>query len=235
MKENKLTFVFVALIIILGIALYVFNFKDKNTSINEGSSTSTPSQIVYNNTDYGFNFTLPTNWQGYSIIKNTWTGNSLKNSPAQSGVKIIIRNPKWTVAVPYEDLPILIFTISQWNLYLAEDFAISAAPIQASELARNNMYVFALPPRWDFDYSLGFEEAQGIFKGNPIKTFNVETKNVIQGKLNINIICERSLSYMTFADAKSAEVFVAECKEGKHPEVIEKYKTDMNLGDGVMI
>jgi hypothetical protein len=40
---------------------------------------------------------------------------------------------------------------------------------------------------------------------------------------------------MTFVDGKSADAFVAECKEGKRPEVIEKYKTDMNLGDGAEI
>jgi hypothetical protein len=40
---------------------------------------------------------------------------------------------------------------------------------------------------------------------------------------------------MTFPDAASAEAFVAECKEGKHPEVIERYKRDMNLGDGAAI
>jgi len=53
-----------------------------------------------------------------------------------------------------------------------------------------------------------------------------------QGKLNINVICEGALSYMTFNDGASADKFVAECKEGKYPEVIERYKAQMNLGDG---
>jgi hypothetical protein len=56
-----------------------------------------------------------------------------------------------------------------------------------------------------------------------------------QGKLNIGVVCEQALIYMTFADAKSAEVFVADCKAGKHPEVVEKYKADLNLGAGVAI
>ncbi len=56
-----------------------------------------------------------------------------------------------------------------------------------------------------------------------------------QGKLDINAICEGALAYMTFPDGASAEAFVAECKEGKHPEVIERYKADMNLGDGAEI
>ena len=57
----------------------------------------------------------------------------------------------------------------------------------------------------------------------------------MEGKLNISAVCEGALAYMTFPDAASAEVFVDDCKEGKHPEVIERYKADMNLGDGATI
>ncbi len=56
-----------------------------------------------------------------------------------------------------------------------------------------------------------------------------------EGKLNINAVCEDALAYMTFPDGKNAETFVVECKEGKHPEVIEEYKKQMNLGDGATI
>lgn len=56
-----------------------------------------------------------------------------------------------------------------------------------------------------------------------------------QGKLNINVVCEGALAYMSFPDGASAEKFVAECKEGKHPEVIEQYKLQMGLGDGAAI
>lgn len=60
---------------------------------------------------------------------------------------------------------------------------------------------------------------------------NTDTQNeVVAGKLDINAVCEGALSYMTFPDGASADAFVADCKEGKHPEVIEKYKADMNLG-----
>lgn len=56
-----------------------------------------------------------------------------------------------------------------------------------------------------------------------------------QGKLNITAVCESALAYMTFPDAASAEVFVGECKEGKHPEVVERYKADRALGEGAAI
>jgi len=62
-----------------------------------------------------------------------------------------------------------------------------------------------------------------------------QTDTASQGKIDINAVCEGSLSYMTFPDGASAEKFVAECKEGKHPEVIERYKAEVNLGDGAQI
>jgi hypothetical protein len=40
----------------------------------------------------------------------------------------------------------------------------------ATELGRNNLYVFALPPRWNYDFSEGHEEAENIIKSNPLKT-----------------------------------------------------------------
>lgn len=61
------------------------------------------------------------------------------------------------------------------------------------------------------------------------------TPSASQGKLDINVVCQSALTYMTFPDAKSADAFVAECKAGSHPEVIERYKADHGYGDGVAI
>ncbi len=63
----------------------------------------------------------------------------------------------------------------------------------------------------------------------------VPTDTTAQGKVDINTVCEGALAYMTFTDAASAEAFVAECKEGKHPEVLERYQADLDLGDGAQI
>ncbi len=54
-------------------------------------------------------------------------------------------------------------------------------------------------------------------------------------KINVEEVCQGALAYMTFPNAASAEAFVQDCKDGKHPEVIEKYKADMGLGDGAAI
>ncbi len=51
----------------------------------------------------------------------------------------------------------------------------------------------------------------------------------VQGKIDINAVCEGALAYMTFRDGDAAAQFVAECKEGKHPEVIDQWKTQMGF------
>lgn len=173
MKNSKVIIAALILVIMaLGFVVYLFYFKNENIPI----STVPPSSLVtYSNADYGFTFSLPDDWSGYSIVQNTWQGNPLTTTTKnESGPKLLIRNPKWTSAVPYEDIPIMIFTLKQWNSYNAGNFAISAAPINATEIARNNLYVFALPPRWDFDYSEGYVEAENILKTNPLKPFDVK-------------------------------------------------------------
>jgi len=69
------------------------------------------------------------------------------------------------------------------------------------------------------------------YRNNPEEGVN----SAPQGKIDINAVCEGALAYMSFMDGASAEAFVQECKEGKHPEVIEKFKADMNLGAGAEI
>lgn len=232
MNKKAIISLVTALIALILIGSYLYYYRnDDVVSITDPNTTS----ITYKNTQFGFDFTLPSTWQGYTVVNNSWTGTALKSTTKQSGTKLLIRNPKWTATLPYEDLPVLVFTIAQWNAYLNEEFSVSAAPIVASELGRNNKYVFALPPRWNYDYSEGYVEAENIIKSNPLKAFDIGATGAVTGKLNINVVCEQALIYMTFPDSKSADAFVAECKEGKHPEVIERYKKDMNLGDGATI
>lgn len=197
--------------------------------------SSATSTITYTNTQYGFNFTLPESWREYVVVDTAWTGVAATSTGEVSGPKLLMRHPSWTEAKPYEDIPVLIFTLAQWNDYFAEKFSVSAAPIQARELDRNNIYVFALPPRWDFDYREGFAEAEAIVASNPLRAYTIGVASMPEGKLNISVICDQSLSYMTFIDATSSSLFVADCKAGKHPEVIEKYKADLHLGNGATI
>lgn len=72
---------------------------------------------------------------------------------------------------------------------------------------------------------------KGIFTITKIISPAVE----VNGKLNINVICEGALAYMTFPDGESAKVFVEDCKQGKHPEVIEQYKAQMGIENDAAI
>lgn len=235
MKNNKIISLLIVVVslMLLGLVGYMLSGKSKEiTPVNEPAASST--SIVYSNSDYGFNLSLPENWKGYSVVESSWKGNPLTaTGTKQTGAKLLIRNPKWTSALPYEDIPVMIFTLAQWNSYIAEDFSVSAAPILASELGRNNLYVFALPARWNFDYSEGYEEAESIVKSDSLKAFTIQTN--VSGRLNADVVCEGALVYMTFPDSASADKFVSDCKEGKHPEVIEKYQAEMNVPNGAAI
>ncbi len=158
-------------VVLLGAGVLLY-FLFRNMTLETVVPDSAP--LVYVNAEYGFNFALPVEWKGYTIVKDMWRGVAVTGTSTPSGPKILIRNPKWTAESPHQDIPILIFTTSQWQAYTAEDFSVSAAPIQADELARNNVYVFALPPRWDFDYSLEYKEAQDIVARKPLSAFSVK-------------------------------------------------------------
>ena len=76
--------------------------------------------------------------------------------------------------------------------------------------------------------------AQSSAPGVSNTTLQSTTTNS-QAKLDINAVCEGALANMTFPDSASANAFVQECKDGKYPEVIEKYKADHGFGDGAAI
>lgn len=116
------------------------------------------------------------------------------------------------------------------GVYYAVNFGASAG---ALEQFRSGEYIraegFVVPKEALSSNHWALYNMKGIFTVTKFLEVNQVTS---QGKLNINTVCEGALAYMTFPDAKSADLFVAECKEGKYPEVIERYKADMNLGDG---
>jgi hypothetical protein len=126
----------------------------------------------YNNTQYDFSFSLPISWNGYSIVEDKWEGVAIGGDTViEQGPIIIIRNPEWTSTNPMQDIPIMVFTIKQWDLLEQEKFHIGAAPIGPTELGRNSKYVFALPARYNYAFPTGWEEVDQILKSNPLKAF----------------------------------------------------------------
>jgi hypothetical protein len=128
------------------------------------------TRTVYTNDRYGFRFSLPSTWEGYSIITDTWAGFSQGDEEAsETGPLISIRHPLWTEDTPRQDIPVMVFTLEQWEALQAEAFHIGAAPIGPSELGRNDDHVFALPARYNFEFLPGYEEVDDILKGGPLK------------------------------------------------------------------
>lgn len=131
------------------------------------------SLITYQNKQYGFSFSLPKSWQGYSIVVSKWEGNAFvgqqSGKTVETGPIISIRHPEWTSQNPRQDIPIMIFTSAQWDMQQQEKFHIGAAPINPSELGRNSGYVFALPARYNFAFPTGYEEVENILKSHPLQ------------------------------------------------------------------
>ena len=131
--------------------------------------------ITYTNSQYGFTFTLPASWQGYSIATTTWTGwvicPSSGHCATETGMQILIRNPQWTSKNNWQPIPIMVFTLDQWNAISQGKLSVSAAPVNPSELGHNANYVFALPARYDFAETEGWQEVEAIMASNPLHAF----------------------------------------------------------------
>ena len=129
----------------------------------------------YRNTQYGFSFTLPTSWKGYLIVTSKWegyiSGGSQGDVTTEEGPMISIRHPQWTSQNPRQDIPIMVFTVNQWNSLQQDKFHIGAAPFNPSELGRNTKYIFALPARYNYEFPTGYEEVEKILQDKPLQAF----------------------------------------------------------------
>lgn len=129
-------------------------------------------ELVYTNTEFGFNFALPLSWEGYTIVEDKWEGVGIANEELKESGKILnIRHPEWTEENPRQDIPIMIFTLDQWKLIEKEELSVGAAPIPPKKLGENDEYVFALPARYNFAFPTGFEEVEDILENNPLEAF----------------------------------------------------------------
>lgn len=156
------------------------------TQVTPQASPQIPTSTIYNNSEYGFSLALPNDWQGHKVATST----------VDRGVKITIRHPQWTKESPREDIPILIYPLAQWTKWLANNFADyqTAAPIGPQERGRNNLYVFATAPRYNFDFQPGYEQVEEIIKNirgvdlpEPvIKLDNLLSASLVKSPLTIN-------------------------------------------------
>jgi len=138
--------------------------------------TATPSTgAVYRNATYGLMIRLPDDWKGFTTVPKNWqawevsTGNMVATGP-----EVVLRHPLWTAAKPYEDLPIMVFTTAQWQKVKGPNdviWTVSAAPFPPAPLASNSNYVFALPPRYNYDFAQGFQALDDAVHAGAVSAF----------------------------------------------------------------
>lgn len=175
MKKNirNIILIILAVILVGGVMYVVFQ---KNTT---PTVIQTPTSLDYKNTEYNFNFTLPISWQGYSIVTENWNGTVISTNKKIIGPEILIRHPLWTAKTPRQDIPIMIFTLAEWDLIQQEKLSLGAAPIGPTELGSNANYNFALPARYNYTPSpRALKKWTKSYNRNLFTRFN-ETKSVI--------------------------------------------------------
>jgi hypothetical protein len=169
MNKKLLIILFAVVPIVVADAICCFINRTRTGNV---SAPKVP--VEYTDSQYGFAFSLPDDWKGYSVVTSAWEGfvaGAKGDVPTEHGPLISIRNPKWTEKEPYQDIPIMVFTLKQWDSLQQDEFHIGAAPINPSELGRNATYVFALPARYNFAFPTGYEEVEKILEGSPLRAF----------------------------------------------------------------
>ncbi len=176
MKEKQFNIIATIVIVLIAVAIAIAAMiyapeetppKNVAPQVQQPATAEGTNAVIYTNNDFHFSVTLPPEWKGFTIVKNTWLGQAIGDTgdiPFTSGPLISVRDPRWTNDAPRQDIPIMIFTLKQWDEMKAEQYHIGAAPIPPSELGRNADYVFALPARYNFAFPPGYEEVQRIIE-----------------------------------------------------------------------
>ena len=122
-----------------------------------GCKTAQPNaQIIYHNAKYDFTFSLPASWQGYSVLIQQWEGETYSSTLDKTvvtghGPIIILRHPQWKEIEPYQDIPILVFTRSQWNsLNHGNLWPSLYAGGAIDEIGHSQKYVFVISSRYNW-------------------------------------------------------------------------------------
>ena len=176
-NQNKIknTFIIISALLLIVLSGYYLFVNKQVTSPTSPTSPTPPIEISikYINTQYGFSISLPDSWKGYTVVSENWTGTNVDDPkvPNIKGPEILIRHPLWTASILRQDIPVMIFTPSQWGLIQQEKLSLGAAPIGPSELGRNANYIFAIPARYNFAFPIGFEEVEKIIADKSFMTF----------------------------------------------------------------
>lgn len=229
--------------------------KDEKVADLDESSLAT-----YSSGDLGLEFNYKTGTEGYVVQESTPVGDpdlvrAIVLIPSEEAGKVppiggegpatitiqVFKNTKkqWSRTwadehVQYSNINLKIGEVSETVVGGANAIRYRADGLYASEnfVVANGEYIYMFSGMFLDENSTLRKDFAPIV--NSVR-FIPQSAPAVQGKINIDAVCEGALAYMSFPDGASADAFVKDCKEGKYPEVIEQYKKQMNLGDGVAI
>jgi hypothetical protein len=136
----------------------------------QGTSAPASSDAVeYRNTKYGFAFSLPPGWKGYTIVTEQWEASDAQKGTVERGPVVSIRHPGWTEDHPRQDIPIMVFTLEQWDSAEKGNFYLGGSAIVFHELGRNRKYAFAVSSRYNEADVVGREEVDRILQHEPLR------------------------------------------------------------------
>jgi hypothetical protein len=133
----------------------------------EAAGTSTDA-VEYTNTKYGFRFSLPSGWKGYTVVTEQWEASDTQKGVVERGPMVYIRPPDVTKENPRQDIPIMVFTLTQWESVEHGDYFVGGAAIVPGELGRNRKYAFAVSRRVEDSELAGAKEVNEILQQHPL-------------------------------------------------------------------
>ncbi len=158
MNTKSLLGIILMLAVVIIAIVFITNTPNKNNTpiITIPTTSTTTVGIVYKNTTFDFQITLPTSWNNFKI----------QSGEIPFGNSIIIIHPDYTEENPRMNIPILVYPIEKWTVWEKNNFEgyPTAAPIGPTERGRNSRFVFATAPRYNFSFLTGFEEVEDILK-----------------------------------------------------------------------
>lgn len=135
------------------------------------SDHTSDAPLIYHNPQYDFTFSLPASWRGYSVSMQQWEGQTYsaaadKAEVTEHGPIIVLRHPQWRADDPWQDIPIMVYTRSQWEADKQGRFSIGAGGFD-EEIGHNRKYVFGISSRFNAADSVkGWREATDIVDRN---------------------------------------------------------------------
>jgi hypothetical protein len=133
----------------------------------EAAGLSTDA-VEYTNTKYGFRFSLPSGWKGYTVVTEQWEASDTQKGVVERGPTVYIRPPDVTKENPRQDIPIMVFTLTQWESVEHGDYFVGGAAIVPGELGRNRKYAFAVSRRVEDSELAGAKEVNEILQQHPL-------------------------------------------------------------------